>query len=66
MIGADAPIYPEKNVFLTLDIFLDFGEAVQSGAVGDVREIIVAVDEQCLNADTASADDIYLVLVADV
>ena len=48
------------------DIFRDFGEATDSRAVGDVRGVVVAVDEHSLDADASGADNVQMVLVADI
>jgi len=48
-----------------LDVLGDFGEAVDSGAVGDIRKVIFAVDEQSLHADASGADNVNVILVAD-
>ena len=51
-------------VQMRLDISHDFGEGVDPGAVGDMSEAIIAVNEDSFYADTPGAEDIHVILVA--
>ena len=60
---------PRRGVLSLLvgsDVFRDFGEATDSGAVCDFRGIIVAVYEHSLDADASGADNVQVILVTDI
>lgn len=49
-----------------LDVLDDFSKAADPGAVCDIGEIVVAVDEYGFHANAPGTDNIQVVLVTDV